>query len=1039
MTAAGHARRRRRRRNGRANGGGRRRNRVLAIVGGLVVLLTVIGGSVAAAGVVFGTNRYNEFVADIVPAEELIAELPRGGAKIYDRNGDLMYEFVDSLSGLRRPVDLDDISHWMIDATVATEDASFWTNDGLNYRGLARAAWENFSPFGGTAFEGSGGSSITQQLAKNVYIPREERSERTVERKLKEAALARELTQLYSKQQILQWYLNSISYGGIYVGVDAAAQGYFDKSAADLTLAEAALLAGIPQSPSLYDPYSSDNFNVFGAVATGGFAKARQREVLNLMVRTEYITQQQADEADAQPLVLRTGRFNIQAPHFVLGRVRRDLEALVGERAIFEDGLEVWTTIDLTLQHEAEEILEQRIAAVEDEVDGHNGALYALDPHSGEILVYVGSRDYFRDDIEGRNDNIIALNAPGSSLKPFTYMTAFMQGWGTTTGIIDMPFAIIDAATGEPYSPRNFNTRACPIASDCKFQGVVPADQALGNSLNTPALKTILFAGVQNTLQMLKTAGFTTFDNPLGYGPALTLGGADVTLEDLTYAYSVLAGEGVMRGQETLVPNDPGERTLEPVALLRVIDADGIELYNFDEPVERRVVPSNFVYLATSIISSGDNQCITWTCGALELSDGRPSAKKTGTSEPFEDTRDIGDTWAVGYTPELVAGVWAGNADNSPMVNILSTTISWRAWRDFMDFALDYLQLPPTEFERPEGVVEREVCWPSGRLPSELCPRINRHTALFAADVLEGDPEELAALQDDWWQVVPIDSRTGLLATTETPSAFVSNEIRLVLPRDEILVPLNANELDDPDAERKVWAGLAEWAAINGLTGLLAPLEESSDLAAAAFVRFTSPREAETVDERLTIRGRASSPAFERYVVEWRRGNDSDRWVRIKTSSNTVGNGELARWDTSTVPNGEYTLRVVVTDGERGELTVAVPIVVDNGDEGATEDLAPVAVIIAPLSGDLLAGTIDIAGVAVSGDLALVVVELGLGLAPTAWTEIARGTEPVTGGTLAEWDTTEFEDGTYTLRLRVRDKTLGSTEVTVLVTVQNAP
>ena len=549
MTGANVARRRRRRRrnggsNGRGPAGGRRGRRLLAVLAPLSVLLVLAGLIGAIAAAFYGINRYNEFIATVVPPEELLAQLPRGGARIYDRNGTLLYEFFDDAGGLRRPVPLSDISPALIDATVATEDSDFWENNGLNTRGLVRAAWENVSPFGGSLFEGSGGSSITQQLAKNVYIPREERAKRSVERKLKEAAIALELTNQYSKEQILEWYLNSISYGGIYTGIEAASEGYFGKSAAELTLAESALLAGIPQRPRDYEPFNNRLV-----------AFARQSQVLDLMVRREMITPSQADDAREEEIEFRTGHFDIDAAHFVLGRVAREIEQRFGERALYEDGLEVITTIDIELQHEAERILDGWIREFEDTSDGHNGAFFALDPLTGQILVYVGSRDYFREDIEGHNDNIISLNSPGSTLKPFTYMTAFMQGWSTGTGILDTPIKVIDAATGEFFSPRNPGTG---------YQGVITAEKALGNSLNIPAFKTILFAGVDNVVSVLKEAGFTTLDNPLGYGPALSLGGVDITLEDLTYGYSVFATGGVMRGQQALAAYDPGERTIDP-------------------------------------------------------------------------------------------------------------------------------------------------------------------------------------------------------------------------------------------------------------------------------------------------------------------------------------------------------------------------------------------------------------------------------------------------------------------------------------------
>jgi membrane peptidoglycan carboxypeptidase len=1006
VTAGRIARKRRQRRaggdsatgNGSGGGGDGGGRRWLLIAAGVGSLLLVIALASAGGAAIYGVNRYDEIAEAVVPPAQLLDELPRGGARVYDRHGTLLYEFVDELSGLRRPVPLAEISPWLVQATIATEDQSFYENNGLNVRGLTRATLENFTPFGEDFLQGSGGSSITQQLAKNVYIPREERAERSVDRKLKETVIALELTRQYEKDQILEWYLNSISYGGIYVGIEAASEGYFGKTAAELTLPEAALLAGIPQSPVRFDPINNLPL-----------AELRQQEVLTLMVRAGAILPEQADAAAEAELVFKANRFEIEAPHFVLGRIAEESEERFGPRALYEDGLEVVTTLDLTLQHEGERVIERWVSEFEVQSDGHNGALFALDPKTGQILAYVGSRDYFRDDIEGRNDNIVAQNSPGSTLKPFTYMTAFMNGWSTGTGIIDEPAKIIDPATGEFFEPRN---------PGGEFQGILPAREALGNSLNIPAFKAILFAGVGETVDLLKQVGFTTLNNPLGYGPALTLGGVDITLQDITYAYSVLATEGLMRGQETLVAPEPGTRQLEPIALLRVTDHDGELLYQFTEPAARRVVPSNFTYLVTSIISDGDNQCIIFGCGALGLP-GRPSAQKTGTSEPFENSNAIGDTWAMGYTPELVAGVWAGNADNSPMHNILSTSISWRSWRDFMTVAHEKLELPPTKFERPAGVEERELCWPSGRLPSELCPRENRYSGLFAADVLPRDEDELAAMVDTWWQLVRIDTRTGLRATATTPSAFVAEEVRLVLPEDEI----------------QDWKDLPEWSAANGLVGLLAPPEEST--AAGALVSVTSPVAAQTVFGQLQIRGRADAPDFERFVVEWGRGSSPDVWVRLRSSDRPVGGGVLANWDTASVPNGAYTVRVVVNDAKLGRLRFAVPVTVNNGEAGAPADLAPWGQITRPASGSVVSGNVIVVGSALSGELLDARLEVGAGLSPASWTEVGRIAQPQVSTTLGSWDSTSVEDGTYTLRLTVRDRQLGLAEITTVLTVRN--
>ena len=1016
MTATKTARRMRKRRRNtttKTNKGGRRW--MLFGLFGLLALVVIAAGAAAGGAAIYGINRYNEIADEVVPPEQLISEFSRGGARVYDRNGRLLYEFIDPLAGLRRPVALAEISDYLIQATIATEDPTFYENNGLNLRGLARAAVENLTPYKGALFEGSGGSSITQQLAKNVYIPIEERGERSIDRKVRETVIALELTQQYEKDQILEWYVNSIPYGGIYVGVEAAAEGYFDKSAAELDLHEAALLAGIPQSPARYDPFSGANFDTeTQTLRPDSAAKARQSGVLDLMAARGVISLQDAAEAKAEPLVFKIGRFEIEAPHFILNRVRQEIITRFGERALFEDGLEIFTTLDLGLQHIAEEILERKLSEGGDDIGAHNGAMMAMDVNTGQILVYVGSRDYFDDEIEGRNDNITGLNSPGSTLKPFTYMTAFTKGWGTGTGILDTPLEIIDAATGEPFAPRD------PIS---ELQGPMQAQRALGNSLNITATKTILFAGVADTIQMLKAVGYTSLDNPLGYGPSLTLGGVDITLLDQMIGYSVLASGGLMRGQEIVHATvDGDERQLEPVSLLRVTNFEGELLYEFVAPEERRVVRPEYPFLVTSSISNGDNWCLTYgSCGALYLNDARPAAVKTGTSEPFEESRQIGETWTLGYTPDFVAGVWVGNSDNTPIERIFSSSVSLPVWREFIQDALAYLELPPKPFERPEGIVSREVCWPSGRLPSELCPQINRYDSLFAEETLPRTAEDLTAVQDSWWQLVAIDSRTGRLAGPTTPAVYVRNEVRLVFPPEEV----------------EKWEGQRDWAAANGVLPLLAPSD--TVVTGPLPVQLVSPAPSQIVQGVLTVQGRASSAEFLRYTVEWGQGIDPQTWIRIATSTLPVaGIGPLAIWNTTQLPNGVYTLRVILEDATLGAQPFQIPVTINNVDQQVPPGLIPLVRINSPVPGSRVQlDTVAILATVQSGQLINWIIEVGAGFSPQTWTLLGTGNLPLANTTLTLWDTTDLENGAYTLRLTVRDGLYGEANTRVLVVVDH--
>ena len=981
---------------------------------GLTLGIMLAAGLLAVGGGgIYVFARYADAASQVVPPEQLLAKYSRGGARIYDRHGTLLYEFVDELAGLRRPVDLDQVSPFLVKATVAVEDPDFYTNTGVNVRGLLRAGVENFTPFlGGDLLSGSGGSSITQQLAKNVYIPREERTSRSVDRKVTETVIALELTKRYSKEQILGWYLNSISYGGIYVGIEAGAQGYFGKSAKDLSLPEASLLAGIPQSPALYDPFSGANLDAkTGQLKPDGWAKYRQGEVLDLMVKREAITQAQADDAKKASLTFQARRFDIEAPHFVLGRIADELRTRFGERALLDQGLEVTTSLDLDLQHEAETLLQKNLKDFGDRTGDHNGAFIALDPHTGQILTYVGSRDYFDDATQGRVDNIVSRNSPGSTLKPFTYMTAFMHGWGTGTGIMDTPLTITDASTGDGFTPTNPGTG---------FQGPIRADRALGNSLNIPAIKTIIFAGVENTIAILKRVGYTTFDDPRGYGPALTTGGSEITLMDHIFAYSVLANNGVMRGQDDVVTTkkDAQTRPLETVALLKVTDADKKTLYEFKQPQERRVVPAEYAYLVTSIISNGENQCITYgVCNALGLSNGFPAAAKTGTSAPFEDLSKIGETWTMGYTPELVAGVWSGNADNAPITGIDSTTVALRTWKEYMVYALAKLKLPATSFTRPPGVVDREVCWPSGKLPTSLCPNINRYTSLYAAEQIPSDPKALAAISDSWWQNVKIDTRTSLVADAATPPAFAREEVRLVFPQAEIAG----------------WGGLQDWAVRSGVINQLGPYSNTQGALAAT---ITNPQASQHVNGLVPIIGRANSDGFTRYTLEWARGVAPTAWSTISSSVTPVTGGSLGSWDTRALANGTYTLRIRLEDKKAGISQYAIPVVVDNGGGGAI-DSAPVLQISAPTDGAAVSGRVAITGLAASGRFIDVRTEVGKGLGATTFTTVEAKTTPVLSGAIATWDTTALEDGPYTIRVTVRDSQFGDTTAQFVVVVRN--
>ncbi len=621
-----------------------------------------------------------------------------GGIELLDRNGEALFAFTGESGGFRKPVRLDDISANLVNATVATEDPDFWSNPGLNVRGIGRAVYENLAFWEHSGFfKGSGGSSITQQLAKNLYIPANERSSRSLSRKLRESVIAVELSRRYSKEQILEWYLNQAFYGNGAYGVEAAAQRYFSRPAKDLTVAEAALLAAIPNAPSLYDPISHPDA-----------ARERQQHVLERMAKNGYISEQEAAAAGAEATQLRPGQLAVEAPHFAM-YIRETLPRLLGKEKA-RDALRVVTTLELGLQHKAEVVVSKHMTGFRSRFGASNAALVAIDPATGEVLVMVGSPDYFEDSIDGQVNNAVSLNQTGSSIKPVTYLAAFTKGWSPATLIDDRAMTIRDRSGSFVLGN-----------ADNRYRGTVPVRQALGSSLNVPAVKALEYAGLANVYALAGKMGITTLKDLSNYGPSFTLGGVDATLLDMTYVFSVLDDYGEQVGME---PVEKTTRAVDPIAVLRVEDAHGRVLWEPKRKKER-VAAAAQTYQITSVLS--DNSARVSMFGpsnALQVP-GRKAAVKTGLSD------NARDAWALGYTPQLVAGVWVGNADNSPMRGATSGITAAPIWRDFMVAALE--GQPALDFPLPSDVRLVQVCESTGLLPTRGCPRVVTEVFLASA------------------------------------------------------------------------------------------------------------------------------------------------------------------------------------------------------------------------------------------------------------------------------------------------------------------
>lgn len=726
------------------------------------ILALRLSAFLALALVVTAVIVWRWLIVDLPSLDRLTQNLVVPSSRILARDGRLLYEVTDPAGVHHTTLPLSEIPLALQQATIATEDASFYSNPGVDVVGIVRALWINAT--GGEVL--AGGSTITQQVARNMLLDPQERASRTLTRKLRESILAWRLARAYSKADILALYLNQTYYGHLAYGVEAASQTYFGKSARDLDLAECALLAGLPQAPSAYDPL------LYPAAA-----QARQAVVLDLMLKHGDVTADQARLAKAESLQYSSVAFPIEAPHFVF-YVWNLLEQKYGPE-VLDSGLTVVTTLDLDLTRAAQAIAQRRLAEIANRQgppgNATDAALVALDPHTGQILALLGSPDYFNAPNSGAVNLALAPRQPGSAIKPITYSAAFSPEycgttprpssaatggsnpaaatcpWTPATMILDVRTAFV-TKEGFSYVPENY---------DRAYHGPVSAREALAGSLNLPAVITLDHVGLPTMLGLAGRMGLTTLSDASRFGLALTLGGGEVRLLDLTAAYAVFANGG---------------QRVEPVAILKVQRASGEVIEQWQPSGAERVLDPRVAYLITDILSDNTARAPTFGFNSV-LQIGQPAAAKTGT------TTDFRDNWALGYTPDLVTGVWVGNANDTPMVDLSGVAGAGPIWHDFMRAAL--AGKPETPFAEPAGLVQAEVCVPSGLLPTPVCPRTRQE--LFLAGTVPTQPDNL-------YQSFALDTRTGGLATADTPAQYVTQRVFMVLP---------------PEA--------AEWARQNGI------------------------------------------------------------------------------------------------------------------------------------------------------------------------------------------------------------------------------
>ncbi|MDQ1283838.1 MAG: penicillin-binding protein [Patescibacteria group bacterium] len=599
-----------------------------------IALFGSVAGFLAVAGV------FAWFAKDLPSPKSLNNRFVVESTKIYDRSGEhLLYEIHGEEK--RTQVPYSEMPEAIRYATIALEDNEFYSHQGIKLSSIVRAVFKDVA-LGGKA---QGGSTITQQLIKHSMLT----SEKTFTRKIKEVILAVELEQKFEKDEILEMYLNAIPYGSNAYGIEAAAQTFFGKHSKELDLAESAMLASLPQAPSRYSPYGS----------YPELLKARQEYALDRMAELGYVTKEQSEEAKLEDIFSRLSphRENISAPHFVM-YVKEYLEKKYGEDEVEQGGLKVYTTLDWDKQQLAERAVREGAEKNLTKYKAENAALVAMDPKTGQILAMVGSKDYFDTKIDGQVNVAIRDRQPGSSFKPYVYLTAFTKGYTPETLIwdVDTNFSTED---GKEYNPKNY---------DGKNSGPLRMKDALARSLNVPAVKTLYLAGVQESIKTAKKMGIETLNEPDRYGLSLVLGGGEVKLLDHVNAFSTLATGGIRR---------------EKTAILRVENGRGETLEKYENKEGDRVIEEKYVAMVDYVLSTNALRAPVFGENNPLRFDNRPVAAKTGTTNEWRDG------WTMGYTPSLAVGVWAGNNDNSIMAEGADGSyVAAPIWRSFMETAI---------------------------------------------------------------------------------------------------------------------------------------------------------------------------------------------------------------------------------------------------------------------------------------------------------------------------------------------------------------
>lgn len=686
--------------------------------------------------------------------------------KIYDNESkNLLYEIHGEEK--RTVLASGDIPKIVKDATIVAEDAEFYSHSGINFRGILRAILTDIKIRDKKTLEG--GSSITQQLIKNAYLS----PEKTFSRKIKELILAISLERKYSKDEILNFYLNQIPYGSNSYGIEAAAETYFNKSAKELNLAEAVYLTSLPKAPSYYSPYGNH----------GDELKTRANYILDRLYNLKYISEKDYEGAKKTTVDFVAQKTGIIAPHFVMF-IREYLNEKYGEDFVEKGGLKVITTLNLKLQNIAEEVIKE--GAIRNEIyNAKNAALTAINPKTGEILAMVGSKNYFGEpeptncepgkscQFEPNVNVATRLRQPGSSFKPFVYATAITNGYTPQTVVWDIPTEFNSLCSWNGLAEPGIDQETCysPKNYDGKFRGPVTLKQALANSLNVPSVKILYLAGINNSINTAENLGITTLKDRSRYGLSLVLGSAEVKLLEMVSAYGVFASDGIRR---------------ESTGILKIEDGNGQILEEY-KAQEQKVLDEQTARVINEILSDNNARApLFGLYSPLSLSE-IPAAAKTGTTQDPNDDTKAKDAWIIGYTPSIVAGVWVGNNNNTPIEKGgAGVAAAGPIWHDFMIAALK--DKPIETFNEPLPIISEKP-------------------------ILNGQYQISVKLK--------INKNNGLLVTEKTPLELI--EEKSFMEIHEILYWLNKEDPQGPvsenpqtDSQFKNWeASLANWLKNN--------------------------------------------------------------------------------------------------------------------------------------------------------------------------------------------------------------------------------